>query len=455
MDSFQELRYPFTSLAEFIGGGYWLQRAGWHLTLGLAVLVSLSVRVLVQPGPLLRKLIVLYFATALYNNPAYSLGGFRFGELCGVLSAGIVAGGLLAGRRISLDRVGAPLVVGALLIAAHAALASIVYPRVDPDLQTRVLRAMLVGRIFVLGLVVLGIEETFTTRESLDTLVRTAVAFGVAAAVIYLVQAGLFVTGTVPYGTYWDAGFTGIPSFGAVSIERGHFGKFFVLLFPLFAYALIRYRWRVAFALFVAVTLINFSASSFAFLAGYAVLSLVLMRRYLARPAGLAAVTVMGGAVVGSVFAFAAQYAGIVEKILDMGLRGGDEGGRGASVLGAYLSRYPLGIGYGGSTLRTVSGLPEINMGGFALLTQLSIVALPVLFGFGWMSYRVARQSAGLVEPLTRDVMVCGIAMALLIGLADILWFVPTLWAPLVVCNGLTYVAVREAAARRATPARA
>jgi hypothetical protein len=36
--------------------------------------------------------------------------------------------------------------------------------------------------------------------------------------------------------------------------------------------------------------------------------------------------------------------------------------------------------------------------------------------------------------------------MAVLIDLVDVLWFVPTLWAPMLVCNGLAYVERRDRA---------
>lgn len=442
--SFRELRYPFTSAIEFIGAGFWLQPAGWHITLGMIFMIVLGAAVLRANESLFVKLVVLYFGLTVYNNPAYSVGGLRYGELCGVGAAGVVVLRLLRGMPLDVGRVGGPLVVGSLVIIAHWALATVAYPDIDPDAATRALRIALLVRVLVLGLVILGIQESFGAAQY-DCLQRWLVRFGTAAAVVYVAQAAMFVGGTVPYGTYADAGFTGVPSFGAVSIERGHFGKFMVLLFPTYVYTLLRYRWRAAFALFLAVSLLNFSASNFAFLAGYSALTLVFLRRRLLRPGPLVALGLVGAAVAGLAVRFGAQYLGVIDKIVQLGLRGDAGGGRGTSVLHAYLSAYPLGTGYGGSTLRTVGTLPEINMGIFALVAQLSVVALPVACAWLWLNYRVVRASRRVLDATTRGLLVTGALMGILVGVADILWFTPTLWAPLILCDGLTHIARREA----------
>jgi hypothetical protein len=259
--------------------------------------------------------------------------------------------------------------------------------------------------------------------------------------VVYIAQTAVFLTGTLPYGTYWDAGFTGVPSSGSVSIERGHFGKFLAPLFPFYVLLLIRSRWRAAFALFLGVSLVNFSASSIAFIAGYAAITAALLRRDLLRPAVAAAGVVLLGAVAALGVVFGEQYGAVFQKIVDVGVRGEEVGGRGLPVLEAYLARFPLGTGYGGSTLRVVGELPEINMGGFALISQLSAVALPIVLGFVWLNWRVLRASRGTTDARTRGLLVCGVIMSGLIGVVDILWFVPTIWAPLVIADGLAFAA--------------
>jgi hypothetical protein len=106
-------------------------------------------------------------------------------------------------------------------------------------------------------------------------------------------------------------------------------------------------------------------------------------------------------------------------------------------VLEAYLAAHPLGLGYSGSTLRTVGTLPEINMGAYALVSQLSLFVLPVFAGFLWLNYRVVRESAWIGDRIGARILVAGMLMAILIDLVDVLWFVPTIWAPIVICSGL------------------
>jgi hypothetical protein len=282
-------------------------------------------------------------------------------------------------------------------------------------------------------------EAVFRTDADFDTLMQAMVVYGAAAIMIYFLQVGVFASGTRPYGTYWDAGFTGIPSFGAVSIERGHFGKFLVQLFPFFAWGAARRRYRLPMLLFLLVTLVNFSASSMSFLAGYIVITACLLHRYVLRPATLKYVVPTVALVIVLASRFGEQYGGLVQKIVDFGLRGDAGGGRGFSVLDAYLSAYPFGIGYSGSTLRNVGALPQINMGAYALASQLSFLILPVFAGFLWLTYRVIRRGARIGDRFVYGLLAGGMLMAVFIDLVDVLWFVPTLWAPMIICDGLAH----------------
>jgi len=141
---------------------------------------------------------------------------------------------------------------------------------------------------------------------------------------------------------------------------------------------------------------------------------------------------------------FGEQYGGIIQKIVDVGLRGDVGGGRGFSVLDAYLSAYPFGIGYSGSTLRNVGMLPQINMGAYAMASQLSFLILPIFAGFLWLNYRVIRSTRQIDDRVVARLLVAGMLMAVLIDLVDVLWFVPTLWAPLIIGDGLAHVRERS-----------
>jgi len=97
-------------------------------------------------------------------------------------------------------------------------------------------------------------------------------------------------------------------------------------------------------------------------------------------------------------------------------------------------------LGYSGSTLRTVGTLPQINMGAYAMASQLSFLIVPIFAGFVWLNYRVARDSQRIDDRIVVGVLLGGMVMAVLIDLVDVLWFVPTLWAPMIICSGLAHV---------------
>jgi hypothetical protein len=441
MNEFDELRYPFATLSEFVSGGYFAERAGLHLTIALIVFAILTMQVMVGRGSVLQRLITVFFAGTVYNNPAFAVpGGLHLNEIAGVVASFWIGVLLLGGLRMHLRGVGIPLLIGGLVMLVHAAFVSVLDITVVPDNSTAIVRVVLLARIFVLAIIALGIEALYTTTDDFETLMNAMVRFGVAAIAIYFLQTGIFLSGTRPYGTYWDAGFTGIPSFGAVSIERGHFGKFLVMLFPFFAWAAMKQRRWVPLGLFLLVTLVNFSASSMSFLVGYIVITVLVLHRYLLRPAAVKWLLPVGVMVVLLASRFGEQYGGLIQKVLQVGLKGDAEGGRGFSVLEAYLAAHPFGLGYSGSTLRNVGTLPMINMGAYAMASQLSLLLIPIFVGFLWLTYRVVRESRYIDDPLLAGVLIAGMLMAILMDLVDVLWFVPTIWAPMLVCNGLANI---------------
>lgn len=453
MNEFEELRYPFDSVLDFVRGGYFAEPAGLHLTIALILFALLTLHVMFGRGPVVQRLITVFFAGTVYNNPAFGIpGGLHFNELAGVLAALWLLVLMLGGLRMDVRRVGVPVLLGGLVMLAHAAFVSVWDAALIPDDSTAILRGVLVARIFVLGIIVVGMEALYRTEEDFERLIQAMVRFGVVAILIYFVQVGIFLSGTRPYGTYWDAGFTGIPSFGSVSIERGHFGKFLVVLFPFFAWVAAKRRRWTPMLLFLLVTLVNFSASSMSFLVGYIVLSALLLHRYVVRPSALKWLIPAGAIVFLLASVFSEQYGGLVQKIVDLGVRGDAGGGRGLSVLGAYLSAHPLGLGYSGSTLRNVGTLPQINMGILAMASQLSFMIVPIFAGFLWLNYRVARESHRIGDRVLVGLLLGGMMMAILIDLVDVLWFVPTLWLPMIVCNGLALARARTAGAHGSSP---
>jgi hypothetical protein len=92
-------------------------------------------------------------------------------------------------------------------------------------------------------------------------------------------------------------------------------------------------------------------------------------------------------------------------------------------------------------------------MGAFALASQLSILIIPIFAGFLWLTYRAIRRSHYIDDRVLAGVLVGGMIMAILIDLVDVLWFVPTIWLPMIVCDGLAIARLRATGASNDAPA--
>ena len=445
MTAFEELRYPFQSLVEFIGGGYWLKLQALHLTLGWLFLIVFSFRVLLRrPGSPVYKLVALYFALAIFNNYAYVVGGIRINEALGTGAAILVLLALLRGAKVPRSPVVGYLLFFLLVSGVHSLLVVFVYPELNQGALTAVIRFALWSKAGVLALAIVGFLMTVDEKEKVDNFVAMVVTAGSAACVLYLVQMATYYSGTLPYGTFWDAGFTGVPSFGAVSIERGHFGKLLTPLFPFFLLHFIETRKIGPLLLFGLVSLLNFSASSLVYLAGYLALTVFFYSRRIlfGRLHRGALATVLLGILLSVVFL--PQYMGVFDKVIHYGLEGGKGGGRGWDILGDYLYSYPLGISYGGSTLRTVDGLPEINMGISAFVSQLSFLAVPLVIALVATAVLVLLRAQMRTNPVIRGALILGVLMAFFVWFVDVLWFVPMLWAPLMLLDWSSYCHLRR-----------
>jgi hypothetical protein len=121
-------------------------------------------------------------------------------------------------------------------------------------------------------------------------------------------------------------------------------------------------------------------------------------------------------------------FEGIIEKVYLLAIVGDESqgGGRSFGLFVQYLQAYPFGIGYSGSTLRTAPMLPEINAAHFALVTQYSGLALPIVIGFAMLIFKAAR--TGLHSDTLGRCMMVGVLMLGIIFFTDILWFVPMMW---------------------------
>jgi hypothetical protein len=423
-----ELRYPFTTAAEFFRD-YATDPASLHLVFGWIVGMLLTVRIFLAHESLARKLLTLYFGLTIFNNFAFQiLPGSSLGDIFGVMGASyfcVSACTSTKARRVS--SVGASVLGVGVLFTLHAALIGALYPELNAG-DAGVLRFLVISKVFVFGLNVCLFDQAFDEKEQVIWFTRSVVNFALVGVVAYFIQAALLVSGTLPYGTYFDAGLIGFPSFGSLSVERGHFGKFLTPLFPLFLYLMLRERRTKSFLLFVTVTLVNFSASSLAFFAVYVGMTVVAFRaRFSSVKVAAASALIASTLVVFIVYTWQ-LWAGVIEKIY---LQGGAGGGRGTGAFVNYLETYPLGISYGGSTLRIAPGLDEMNGGLYSLIAQMSFLSAFLIAGLVVLVMHAIVVMRDGVDSDLRKALTIGVLAVPLIFSADVLWFVPTIWLPI------------------------
>jgi len=440
MEDVQEIRYPFESFIDFVSGGYWTQIDALHLALGWFGLIVISLLVLFRKSSLYIKFSTIYFAGFIFNNPAYNIAGVRFSEFFGIFAVLT----LLCSPFLRKSLIGYSLLLTVSILFIHIFIIYLLYPEINAKISDIILRIMIVGKVLILAIIVIGFDREFNTEDKINQLIKDIVYFALVGVGAYLTQLLLLLTGNSTFGTFADAGFTGFPSFGSVSIERGHFAKLFVPLFPFFAILLIKEKnWLASLALilYFLISLINFSASGQFFLFCYIFLVFCFYKKSLFKLKYFLL----------SVFLFSflflvinnflsKQFIGIIEKVTYMGLMGDGEGGRGFDVFIQYNESYPLGTSYGGSQLRTVGSLPEINMGIYAFIAQLSILVVPLIIGFIYLNYIVIVKSRHNIDKNTRTILVIGMLTSGIIYCVDILWFTPTIWLPLIICNKLSKI---------------
>jgi hypothetical protein len=423
----EELRYPWDNVMEFVQGGYAFEAGSLHLVMGWVFVLGLTFYILTRRRfPLVFRLSAMYFVFTVFTNPAYEISGLKVNEIWGMAAVFWLA----VTYRPSKKERPSVLVIGLLMVfvisLVHSLTSFLVYPELISEPGAMFTKFALTAKIVVLAanLFIVG-RYLEKDGESVFFLAKTAVVAGTAGLVLYLVQGGLLAAGTVPYGTYLDAGFVGLPSFGSVSVERGHFGKFMASYYPFFLAALLLWKWRVAFGLLCVVTLINFSASSQAFFVVFMLMCAWKFRDRLFRHAPWLLVAGVGIAVLG--VSYADAFAAIFDKIYELGIRGDEDGGRGWMTFVQYIGAYPWGMGYSGSTLRIAPNLPEINSAYYAFFTQYSLLGFPILVAYLALFVRLVSKRS--VTPFA-IAMAIGVQMSLVIFITDILWFVPMIWLP-------------------------
>jgi hypothetical protein len=439
MPELEELRYPFSSAIEFFGGGYWRQFESLHLLFAWVCVLILSVMVLREHRATPQKLLALYFSLTLFNNYCFLISFTSLGDMMGIVTTLFLVQRVVSrpASGLRLSRVSGFILTCAAIFAIHALIIEALYPQLNES-AAGLVRVLVIARVVSLGLCIVLFRNSFHKAADMDWLIIQVVNFGMVAIICYFVQIGILFTGHLPFGTFIDAGFIGVPSFGAVSVERGHFGKFLTPLFPFFLFAWLHHRRRLPFLFFSIVTLINFSASSLSYFACYVTLTAWIFRRQFLKFHVFFSTILALSALIAFVLSVKDVFGGVVSKVVSLGIEGDSSGGRSISILADYLRSFPLGISYGGSTLRIAPGLEQIEGGIYPFISQLSILSIPLIIFLLYLEIRLVRANTGISIPYLRELLAVGILALPFIFAADSLWFVPTIWLPLVLSEQIS-----------------
>lgn len=427
-NSLEELRYPWNDALEFWTLNYWSEIEAIHLVLGWAfILLHISKLFYKKEISSSFKLSTVYFSLMVFTNPAYNFFGLSINEIFGTLSVLFFACTKKINEAIKVSYVAIFLLLTFVISITHALISVINYPELTPDFNTAFLKLAVNIKIFIVSINVLIILHQIEKRSFLEALVRACLAAGSFGLFAYIAQLTLLASGKIPYGTYLDAGFVGFPSFGSVSIERGHFGKFMAPYFPFFLYAFVVWGDRIRFGFYCLITSINFSASSQVFFLFSIFISFILLRKNFGRIGYLTFLIILSSLMVFMIINYSI-IEGIFDKIITIAILGDESqgGGRSIGVFLSYMDKYPFGMGYSGSILRTAPSLPEINAGYLAFLSQYSILAIPLILGYSTILIKTVR--VGLKKNLLQRCMTVGAITSALIFFSDILWFLPLVW---------------------------
>lgn len=439
-----DMKYPFDSLFNFLDNNYFLSVQALHITIASVffiafVTIVFSAKNISTSG----KCFIIYFLGQGFNGPAFQIAGVSVPEAFGSLGCLLSVNGKLVFPRnlwlLFLTGLG-------VILSLHFLYILIAY---STDLhanfnQISLTRIAVFIKIFVLIFAFNNFANAFS-RNPIFLKKLFSYSFAVVAIYtsVYLIQSVIFKFGITPFGTYANAGFSGGVSFGATSIERGHFAKQLLPFFPLMLAGLFDFRSLrriLIFSSFFVIALLNFSASGFSFLILYSGISILIFRSKIARnkTRNFMVITGVTSAIAVFTACFYEQISAVFKKIVEVGFRGGGTmasqaaSGRGISVLFEYLSSFPAGIGYGGSTFRNLEGFPENNQGIFAFLSQIGPISLLIIPLYLFFIYSTSSRVSGFSHSDIDKAFLVGCLAQPLIFSIDILWFQPMLWLPIV-----------------------
>ncbi|MDK2792758.1 MAG: hypothetical protein PWQ25_1621 [Deferribacteres bacterium] len=386
-----DFRYPFNSLFEFFSGLYFFKLEALHLTIGyLFFSYFIAIILFKTKFNLSLKLATIYFAATIFNNYAYSFFSITIAESFGILA--VVS--FFKNIRYSLNPISNYMLFFTFIALVHLLLLSIFNEQVMSFLEFK--RFAVVLKVFVLALNIMILFRYLKDENTLKEFILKNIFLFNVVAICYLIQIAVFISGTLPYGSFSPAGWSEsiIPSFGSTSIERGHLGKFFVPLFPLYLFAYMKYSTKKSLILFLFIAFLNFSASSYMFLLMYLLLTFLLFRKELKQAIFLAILFI--GLIV---FYFHEQIFTLFLKVYELAIVQDESGGRSFSLLLPILENYNfLGYGYGGSSYRNLHGIEglDLNNSIVVFFGQLSFVGIVVILSFIYMIFKMKSSIFGL-----------------------------------------------------------
>jgi len=423
-------RYPFNSLGDFFSGLYFLNMEALHLTVGLVFYLFFIIKISINKHfPIALRLTTIYFAGTIFNNYAYTFFRITIAEFFGILSVIY----FIKNRKFHSNPISNYMFFFFFVALVHLLILSIFNEAIMETLG--LMRLAVILKIFVLSMNILILFQYLKDEDLLKKFVLESIFLFNIVAICYIIQILVFISGTLPYGSFSPAGWSEsiIPSFGSTSIERGHLGKFFVPLYPLYLFAYMKYSTKKSLILFLLIAFLNFSASSYMFLLMYLFLTFLLFRKELKKIIFLAILFISF-----ILFYFHEQIFTLFLKVYKLAILQDSEGGRSFSLLLPILENYNfLGYGYGGSTFRNLHGIAglDLNNSIVAFFGQLSFIGIILLQSFMYMILKIKLNISGISNKFKSEKKLLFISLftLLLIFSADILYFVPTVWLPIVI----------------------
>ena len=451
-----ELRYPFDSILSFLLNQHFLSIQSFHISFAYILLFAFISKIFVDRELIIsERCFIVYFVCQTFNGPAFQTSGISIPEIFGVLGCFLSLGKNFALSKSPLIALMSGLIFFLIFHFLFINLLSLFIVSSN-TIEISVTRILIFLKIIVL---ICAINQLFNGIKKRPQIMRKIYSYGFYAAAIsisvYLIQLYIYKIGIIPYGTFLNAGFSEGVSFGATSMERGHFAKQLVPYFPLLLAGLFfksSVPRIIIFVLFLLVNLINFSASGFAFLFLYVSISFWFFRAKIISTisSNMLTFSIISCATFIVFFQNFEQYNSIFTKIVEVGVKGGgnmastEASGRGFSVLLKYVNEFPLGTGYGGSTFRNVSTLPENNQGLYAFITQVGPLSGLMISIYLYYLFFLINKSLRCRPSDSTKAIIIGIIVQPLIFSIDILWFQPILWLPVVILSCQTSIFQRQ-----------